>query len=430
MLIRFTVANFRSFRDLQELSMVASKLKDSDDSVESPAGFARGLLRAAAIYGANASGKTTILRALEFAVKVVRDSHRSWKPDTDIPLEPFLLDQTAKLQPSSFRIDFLMKGVRYEFGFELTYQEILKEWLYCFPNGRRQLWYERKGGPDKQFRFGKHLAGENRTIESLTRPNSLFLSAGAQNNHEQLLRVFSWLTKKIRFEFGSRNEFNGYRVSNLCKNPKLKQALSTLLASADLGIVGLNVETEKVHFEPTVREALKGFLEAVSKSVREKTVPQVPTEIPKVLLQHRSTDPSGVIFPNAIESSGTAAFITLVCLSLKVIESGGILCVDELDSSLHPLLALEIVRIFTDPQKNPLAAQLIFNTHDVNLLDSSILRRDQIWFTEKDKDGSAHLYSLSDFKPRRNENFKRGYLQGRYGAVPFLTPFEIEQHSD
>ena len=145
---------------------------------------------------------------------------------------------------------------------------------------------------------------------------------------------------------------------------------------------------------------------------------------------HRGANQEEAEFPLAEESAGTAALFSLLVPALSALESGGTLFIDELDSSLHPLLALELVRLFNDEKRNPFGAQLIFNTHDTNLLDRSVLRRDQVWFTEKDSTGASHLYSLTDFKPRRNENFKRGYLQGRYGAIPFIENSTFALESD
>jgi hypothetical protein len=197
-----------------------------------------------------------------------------------------------------------------------------------------------------------------------------------------------------------------------------------------LGIVGIELTREKMDIGDDVRDAFKNLFKTLTKSAGGPSeAPDLPSEIAHLQLRHRSAAIEGVMLPSASESAGTEAFLALLFPALEVIDAGGVLCIDELNSSLHPLLALEIVRLFADPNRNPRASQLIFNTHDVNLLDSSVLRRDEIWFTEKDQEGSGHLYSLSDFKPRINENFKRGYLQGRYGALPFLGSIDFGTQS-
>jgi len=346
-------------------------------------------------------------------------------------VQPFLLDEGRKSDTSTFEIDLLIGGVRYQLGFALNSAEVLREWLYAFPNGRKQLWYERESGTDsKQIRFGKSFSGENRSIEGMTRKNSLFLSAAAQNNHEQLSPIYRWITQNIDFDFGSRNTFSS-ALARVYSDPEIGKRLSELAAAADLGIVGFELGKEAM--DEDLYNALNTFIQTVSKKVKgtenDTDDDPMPKETTKVLLQHKGSGSSAVPFPNANESAGTAAFLTIVGSALKKIKSGGVLCVDELDSSLHPLLALEIVRMFNDPDQNPLGSQLLFNTHDVNLLDSDVLRRDQIWFTEKDKEGGTHLYSLSDFKPRTHGNLKRGYLQGRYGAVPYIGTRDPDRKS-
>jgi AAA15 family ATPase/GTPase len=238
--------------------------------------------------------------------------------------------------------------------------------------------------------------------------------------------IFSWLTSKITILFDARSSLSSEAAGKLIDLNRLGKYLN----HADLGIVGLKVET-KQNDEKTmaIMEALFTKLaEFVPTPSGDPIKP--PKETHHVLLQHQSIDGSLVPFELAYESAGTVAFLALLGPALDAIDSGGVLCVDELNSSLHPLLALEIVRLFNNPEMNKKGAQLIFNTHDVNLLDSEVLRRDQVWFTEKSPGGDSHLYALTDFKPRINENLKRGYLQGRYGAVPYLGSFNFNRAID
>ena len=259
------------------------------------------------------------------------------------------------------------------------------------------------------------MSGENRTIENLTRPNSLFLSAAAQNNHEQLTPIYRWFADKVMVLVDSRSQ---WFTANMCSDPSNRQVVFDLLSAADLGIVGLDVAENK---------GLKQLAEGIFDLLRtgsptdpgeKSTLPDLP---PNLLLRHRAAHNSdGVQFENAKESAGTLTWLNLLGPIVSLLSSGGILWVDELDASLHPLLAIEVVKLFNDPKRNPHLAQLIFNTQDTNLLESADLRRDQIWFVEKDDGGASHLYPLTDFKPRRHENYEHGYLQGRYGAIPFV----------
>jgi AAA15 family ATPase/GTPase len=179
------------------------------------------------------------------------------------------------------------------------------------------------------------------------------------------------------------------------------------------------LRTEQTELDESVKNAMTAFLSTLRESFPQPSDIEIP-KIMKPIFQHRGLGETRAEFNADNESEGTMAYFSLLGPVVRALEKGGVLCIDELDSSLHPLLALELVRIFSDRKSNPLGAQMVFNTHDTNLLDSSLLRRDQVWFTEKDSSGSTHLYPLSDFRPRKNENLKRGYLQGRYGAIPFL----------
>ena len=417
MIIRFSAENFRSIREKQELTLVASSLKDLPDSLINLEQLNYNLLPVAAIYGANASGKTNVLRALQFMTSVVENSQRDWKPDEEIPRNPFALDDSPK-RLSSFEIEFMLKGVRYRYGFTLDSQKINEEWLDAYPNGKQQEWFSRSETPARKFSFGRNLPGEgekNRTIESLTRPNSLYLSAAAQNNHEGLLPVYDFLTKGIVFSFNRRSHIQFWgEMTEMLQEEKIKRDLLQCIRAADFGINGLRTEEYKIPDEMKT-EVLKMF------------GGKVPN---RILIQHIGQGSSRIELDITEESEGTMAYLSLLGPILKTLESGGVLCIDELDSSLHPLLALELVRMFNDHKSNPRGAQLIFNTHDTNLLDQSLLRRDQIWFTEKDTGGATRLYPLSDFKPRQNENLKRGYLQGRYGAIPFLEHERLSQDKD
>jgi hypothetical protein len=198
------------------------------------------------------------------------------------------------------------------------------------------------------------------------------------------------------------------RTANLCAESDFRNVIAKLVSFADLGIAGL--ETEKQELSPEVEDLASAY-HALTIRLPET----------KLRLLHRFGDKT-VPLPLDRESGGTIAYLSLLGPVVDALRKGIPLLVDELDASLHPLLAIELIRLFNSPSSNPNGAQLIFNTHDTNLLSSGVLRRDQIWFTEKGPDASSHLFPLSDFKPRRQENLENGYLQGRYGAIPFINP--------
>ena len=420
MLLRFRFSNFRSFRDEQELSLVASPLSELPESVIERPAVPDGILPVAAIYGANASGKSNVLKAISFALRAVRDSFSRWPPNGPIPHLPFALDQTAKTKPSRFVLDFLCKGVRFQYGFAADSAFIHEEWLHTFPHGRQQHWFDRKRGSPIQF--GRMMTGENRQIESMARSNSLFLSAAAQANHPTLSDLYGW--------------FNGPAVDDtpplfllpasarlLQDKGELLQWIGKILGSADVGIAGLRVK--KKHFkrnDSTIVSAMSSaFATMAPDQTRESFEQELRDSLVEFEFDHRSRV-GAVALSEEQESDGTLAFLALLRPVLTSVRNGKLVLIDELDRSLHPLLAKQLIQIFNSGRANSgRGAQAIFNTHDTNLLGRDILRRDQIWFTEKDDSGASHLYPLTDFKPRKGEDLESGYLQGRYGAIPFLN---------
>lgn len=417
MLIRFRVANFRSLRDEQELSLVAAFPEGRTDLVDIE-GAGLDLLRVAGIYGANAAGKSNVLEALEFMSQAVRGSHRQWGPEQPIPWEPFLLDPAMRAEPSLFEADFLIEGIRYQYGFRLDDERVLEEWLHVYPKNRRQVWLARNADALEPFVFGRELRGSNRTIEALTRKNSLFLSVAAENNHQALLPIYAWFVNGLKFS-SARNRTRHVPLRALEQDGK---RILDFLKLADLGIVDFEIQGSTApRLEVDVEDLDPLSIDWAIKQLRR----QLQLRGPKLYFKHQAKI-GQISLPIERESQGTRAWLALLEPLVDTLRNRGLLCVDELDASLHPHLAAEVIRIFQDPDRNPGGAQLIFNTHDTNLLGNLLgeqptLHRDQVWFVEKDNEGVSHLYPLTDFKPRKAENLERGYLQGRYGAIPFIS---------
>jgi uncharacterized protein len=420
MLIEFRTENHRSLRDEQVLSLEATR--GAPDSRDRRIEGSNPVLPVAALYGANASGKSNVLAGLRFMRDAVVHSHRFWEPDAGVPRDPFAWGP-KRSEPSLFEIAFVLDGVRVEYGFGVNDERFLEEWLYAWPHGRKQVWFEREGD---SFRYGEHLKGENRVAESVTRPNGLFLSAAVQNRHEQLEPVFRWF-RNCRYHnvTGSRGAeplgriaheeaFRWLGIESSQRELFVKydeeerlnrvRRFRELLTSADVGIIDFKVQSDETDraSEPWARRART-----------------------RVFMQHKSNTPDAWL-PLERESHGTRQLFRLAPLILAALDAGAVLVVDELEASFHPLLALQIVQTFNDPIKNARNAQLVFSTHDTNLLGTTLgepsLRRDQVWLTEKDQEGASVLYPLTDYKPRKEENLERGYLQGRYGGIPFLGP--------
>ena len=369
------------------------------------------LLPSLAIYGPNASGKSNVLGGLAFMRYAVVHSHRFFAPEGGVPRQTFAWGDKAA-EPSLFEIAFKIDGVRYEYGFCADDQRFIEEWLYAYPSARKQTWFERDGD---ELKFGEHLHGENRTIERVTRPNSLFLSAAAQNRHAQLSPVFRQFvairTHNLRTQAGER-----LRAGALSPRDEFAQWWSRAISTPAEGQTSAEVpsghDVRKAGFRDLLRAADFGIVDVdvLGDSASGR----------RVMVKHRSARDDAWL-PLHEESHGTQQVFTLAPCALA---SGSPLLVDELDASLHPLLSLKLVEAFNDPRQNPRNAQLLFTTHDTTLLGSLLgaepLRRDQVWLTEKDDEGATKLYPLTDFRPRKEENLERGYLQGRYGAIPFL----------
>ncbi len=409
MLVEFRAENHRSLREEQVLTMEAGRVGDQSDArPRRVPGYPVPLLTVAGLYGANASGKSNVLAALSFMREAVVMSHRFWSPDEEpdeplVPRNPFAWGYKRR-EPSLFEAVLLLNGVRYQYGFQASDEQFLEEWLYAWPGRRKQVWFERE---NQEFKFGDNLKGENHLIELVTRPNALFLSAAAQHKHPQLVDLFAWFRT-----IGVIGLYAG-RPSGLPSRMASSRALANLLDAdeqpllddvrhllkqADIGVIDLRVESE-----PEKKPLRSG---------------------PSFSLKHQS-DIKEAWLPLAGESNGTQTLFYLALPVLQALQRGSVLLIDELERSLHPAMARHIIDQFNDPAANPNNAQLIFTTHDTNLLGTTLgeptLRRDQVWLTEKDAEGATVLYPLTDYRPRKAENLERGYLQGRYGAIPFLA---------
>lgn len=434
MLLRFGVENHCSLATYQELLMTATSLKDSEEGVfrlgaDSTESKVLRVLPVVGIYGANASGKSTLLGAFEFFCNGIVESHTGVASGGGTPFVPFGLNDHSRKKPSRYDADIVLDNVRYHYGYTLDGKKIVNEWLYSFDlKGTRKVrtvlfLRETSDELEIEFHFGKSLKGENKQISKFVRANSLFLSAAAQNAHPQLTPIFDFFYKRVV-----------QRLDSDIEERKIPEQLSTyfgsddarrtaavqFLKAADVGISGMD-------FSKTPIGEKESLLLQEFEQVLRKHLPSDETfsllekkERAKVSLLHLGAEGKMYPLPLSRESTGTLALLQLLGPAFARLHDGGVLVVDELNSALHPLVSRELIRLFSSPATNPSRAQLIFTTHDTNLLSGGLLRRDQIWFTEKDPIGATHLYSLSDIKVRANDNLERGYLMGRFGAIPFV----------
>lgn len=414
MLAEFRVTNYKSFKEEQTLSMIASAEESKGPNSIKIANHS--ILKTAVVYGANASGKSNLIKAMACMTKIISDS-AAYKPSDQIPVVPFLFDEKTKNQPTTFEATFFMDEIRYQYGFSATKDEIHNEWLLAWPVGRAQVWFKRDINEIEPY-FGPNLAGQNISTWQKVKSNSLFLSVAAQWNHKQLSKVYEWFDEKLKELpeqpqaclitdelFLESKEFNA--------DEGLRNLAIKMLKQADFGIDGFEVETIKVD--------------------ETKLPKDMPDEIKKYITEHppcrKMMFHSGRKYSLILEeeSDGTQKFYSLLGPLLTSVVMGFTLLKDELELNLHPLLTREIVNLVRDSESGKSCAQLIFTTHDTTLLDPELFGRDQIWFTEKDKHGATQLYSLADYKEtvRKDEAMQKRYLAGRYGAVPVIERFDL-----
>jgi uncharacterized protein len=433
-LLAFRAENVRSFRDEFELSLISTRLAEKDAVrlvTWREGGRPIGVLPVAGVFGANASGKTNVVRAMDDMRTHVLHSFRTGSPTGGIARRPFLLDPGTRRKPSSFEVDLVLEGVRHEYGFVLDDGRVWEEWAYSYPHGKAVRLFHRHGSDASDVELGSAERVKGRAVKELLRPNALFLSTGASANHPALLPIYAWFTRNLRLAEASSREFRQALTTQLLDDDARRGQVLALLRAADLGITG----AKKYQLDPVMKERL---LRAVRILTGQEGEPDGADEGPAfdelgVRLIHHGA--SGEVELDAQdESLGTLVWFGLVGPIIEALADGAVLLADELDASLHPALVAELIRLFQDPESNPRRAQLVFNSHDATILGDStearLLGRDQIWFTDKSSDGSTRLYPLSDLDPRKEEAIGRRYLAGRYGATPILSRQEFDASAE
>jgi AAA15 family ATPase/GTPase len=413
MLLRFEAGNVLSIAKTQEMSLVASKLKGSEKGLFPIPGTPNlQAMPVALIYGANASGKTNFVRAFMFMRKAILYSHSQGNPNGGVPREPFSLDEEIEVMPSRFEVEFVVDSSRYVFGFTCDSQDFLTEWLYAFPEGKRRKLYEREG---KNVDFGPSMAGVKKPLVEFMRTNSLFISTATQNDHEVLSKLVSFFRK---IQYSGALAVSSNNITNTFKEGQIDPRTITFLQSTGTGVVGL-----KQHKRPITEQikVLNAEILAVARKHFGDEVlldPEMKGNDIEIQLVHQGLKKQHAL-PLQSESAGTRRLLLVMSKILNALDTGSLIIIDELDASLHTLVAEQIIELFNNPEYNTKRAQLIATTHDTNILACNHLRRDQIWFCEKDDIGVSYIYSLAEFKLRSTDKFEKGYLEGRFGAIPF-----------
>jgi uncharacterized protein len=448
MLIEFSVGNYRSFKEKVTFSMVAANLVSQDKSLDSHNIFGvdeeLSLVKSAAIYGANASGKSNLAKALHFMMWFMVNSSKETQSIDKIGVERFRLSTEMDDQPSFFEIVFLLDGQQHRYGFTATQERVVSEWLFYVPKARETNLFDRQ---DSKFKIAKVFKADG--IEEKTRGNALFLSVSAQFNIKKSEEILNWLNHQIVLVSGLNDSQS--TIQHIFREDVYNEVIQ-FLNSMDLGIDGFELGQIDSSFydkaladfiakenNPVQIEAFKaGLLMGKDAWSKQVTADRIITKHRKfndlkefVSLEYFS------LLEN--ESDGTQKVFALVSLLINALKIGRTLIIDEFDARLHPLLGQAILKLFNSNETNPKNAQLILMTHDTNLLSNKIFRRDQVWFTEKDRYGATALYSLAEYKVRNDASYGSDYIKGRYGAIPYiqgaesliapLAPEEIEAHA-
>lgn len=418
MLIEFSVKNFRSIKDVQTLSMAANPKTEYQETNTFDSGVKSlpRLLRSSIMYGPNASGKSNIILALNFMQFFVLHS-QAQQQGQPIPTSPFMLNTETRNEPSEFEVHFVQNGTRYQYGFRANTTQVMAEWLVAYPNNRPQRWFERSFNVEtneEEWEFSNlFLGGSRRQFwRDTTRSNALFLSTAIQLNNEQLRPVFDWFQQKLAIILPS-SLINQDISIKLCSDDAGCDQMMQFMNTADINIAG--VEVRKAPFKAEILPL------DMPEILREKIISDMKDkEMANIRFHHLADNGEIVAFGLEEESHGTQKIFWMAGPILDVLAKGRILVVDELDTNLHPLLLEYLVKLMHNNSLNKNNAQLIFATHNTTILDCPDIRRDQFWFVEKQIDNSTKLYPLTDFSPRKKEARERGYLKGRYGALPII----------
>jgi hypothetical protein len=411
MLLSFRFANHRSFRDEQQLNLMPVCGSD----VQQPSMLEP--VRTVGIFGANASGKSNCLNALVFMRRMALRSDRDVEPGLGISRDPFLLSAESRIDPSRYVVDLVFHGVRHTYGFTINDERVLEEWLYQYPLKKKRRIFERDG---QEFIWGEESGkrSELGNVAAITAPTALFLSTVARftttgmsvEAADSLHDVYRWFQgNRVRSISGPHLFASGRAWP---RDEKEQWIIVELLKAAGVGIEDVSLRSS--------RDALLAGVES------DEARP-----LSRLRFRHRGADAS-VSFDLTQESTGTQQLLGLTLDAAHILRVGGMMTIDGIDASLHPILTAKLIGLFRSPTANPRGSQLIFTSHDPALLGTidgeEVLRREEIWFTEKQDDGASVLYPLSDFKPHKEgENRQRRYMNGNYGAVPNLSTYLFER---
>lgn len=432
MLIEFTLKNYRSFRDEAVLSMEATGLGTFKNSLISYGTLK--LLPGAAIYGKNGGGKSNVIRAFWLAVQFIKNAQRTQHEKAAIPVVPFALNDYSQNEPTQFDFIHTLDGNKYWYGFAATKEEIVHEYLYHAPKGQKALVFSREG---QVFSFTEDKA-KRKLISETVAENQLFFSVACTMNDAACANAMRWFRERVFF---SREYADIPRqLLEYSNDSNMLKAISDYAKAADVGIEEMQFEVnrkeigDELTFPDDIPEGLKTaltqFMHALSETSNNAEVRLKMGEV-KATSKHPGLDKAGnsrlYSLDLADESDGTRKLMSIAPAMESVLKNGGLLLVDEIERELHPMLVDFIVAKFQSKRTNPNGAQIVFTTHNTELMNMELLRKDQLYFVDKnEKDGNSELYSIGDFATRTTDNIRKGYLLGKYGATPNIEIEEVD----
>ena len=416
MLLQFNVKNFMSIKDEVVLSLIANASKEREESLIQ-VGKER-VLPSIAMYGANAAGKSNIFKALTAAIILVRNSN-NMQINMHTGIIPFMLDDNSRNEPTKFDFLFVHNGIKYAYGFKGDNTNIYEEYLYEYKSSRPTVIFERTSIDNYEYTAAY---ANLKQYEEKNTNNKLFLCTATAWNCQATKNAFMWFAENVDTYTSIDIQIGNAYFDELDKrkdNPKFKKLLLEMLKHADINISDYDFESRKI-------QDMSKIMLPPGIALNAEIVNEIINNTKEYKLEtHHSIETKKGIKDYAlsfdVESAGTKLVFAYAPIILDALEKGRTIIVDEIDSCLHPMLLAYLVSIFNDKAQNKNGAQLIFNTHDTSLLDLSRFRRDQIYFVEKNNlNGITDLYSLADFSPRKTDDIRKGYMQGRYGAIPVI----------
>jgi len=419
MLVNFTVSNFRSFKESQTLSMEATAIRELNEYVIPKDKYR--LLPSAVIYGANSSGKSNLLKALLVMQKVVLESVKLNPDDLIVGYEPFVLSEESISEPTSFEIQFLIDSVKYRYGFDFDASSIKAEWLYEIKGGERE--YNLFLRADTEIQYSKKRFLEGLKIKNLSiEKNRLLLSLAAQLSEPVSQGIMKWFKMCNVISGIEGTGYENFTIKMLKEHIVGYDEAVSFLRNMKLGFDNIEIEESDFNQEALSDKMPQEMKDQLTKTLSGKKILSVNT-VHKIYDKENKVVGTKSFNKNRMESEGSKKLIEMSGPIFDTLLNNKVLIVDELDAKLHPVLTRELVKVFNSQSRG---AQLIFATHDTNLLNINLFRRDQIWLTEKNEAEATELYSLVEFKEsegkkvRKDSSLEKDYMKGRYGAIPYI----------